>query len=626
MYRIPNKKTYPILFSAIFLFLSILFFFYKDIYKDFIIQQIYSSINFKIIFKDSNLSFFPSPGIQLTNVEIHSIEENNKYDAEIKNLGFYFSWKILIGTVELNSIKIKSGKLELFTDSKKESIPKNPFDPKGIQKLFTYLKLDLIVLDSIQFIWTKENAANEFFINYLAITNDHLKSVQVAFDISYNNGRFVSNTKILFINSDFSFLSLQIESKMKFTNFTLKPFKEYYSLVNGADFDSTSLTGEIYLYKTQYKSDLFFKIDASISNLHFLGAPVYPAINVSSELTYSMDTMQINFSNIKVFYENGAIASANGVLSFQKDVYLNLNIRGEYADIYKVVYIIIRSLDIRITSNINFYSYMNIKCYKAIFDLYEFKNVNLELDIINSRVGIKVNHADSVHGHISGKGIVTASQNSKYNFDITIKDINTEEWIKKYTTNSYIKGAISANFSLASHGNTLEAFLQNLTSSGKLEVKKGELLGYANILKPIFSLGKFVNILGPRGKNTEFQSLNADFSIQNKLITIPNLKMVGVGIDAHGAGSISFDRKIDFRIYAGLGGIAGKALYIPIIYKGIMPDNVSYIDPVWVGSVYVGATLFGGPAGATVGGVAGSAVSEYVNKAWEGIKKFFSRD
>jgi hypothetical protein len=102
--------------------------------------------------------------------------------------------------------------------------------------------------------------------------------------------------------------------------------------------------------------------------------------------------------------------------------------------------------------------------------------------------------------------------------------------------------------------------------------------------------------------------------------------MVGVGLDAHGSGNISFDRKIDFRIYAGLGGIAGKALYIPILYKGIMPDNVSYIDPVWIGSVYVGATLFGGPAGATVGGITGSAVSEYVNKAWEGIKGIFSRD
>jgi hypothetical protein len=57
-----------------------------------------------------------------------------------------------------------------------------------------------------------------------------------------------------------------------------------------------------------------------------------------------------------------------------------------------------------------------------------------------------------------------------------------------------------------------------------------------------------------------------------------------------------------------------------------LPDSSNMIEPVWIGSVYVGATLFGGPAGATVGGITGFVVSEYVNKAWEGIKGIFSRD
>lgn len=85
------------------------------------------------------------------------------------------------------------------------------------------------------------------------------------------------------------------------------------------------------------------------------------------------DTKQINFTSIRVYYETGAIASANGMLTFTKDIYLNLNIRGEYADIYKVIYLIVRALDIRITSNLNFYSHMNILCARAIFDLYELK-------------------------------------------------------------------------------------------------------------------------------------------------------------------------------------------------------------------------------------------------------------
>lgn len=626
MYKIPSRKPYYILLISFIVF-SILFFYYKDLYKEFIIEKIYTSINFKIEFKESSLSFFPSPGIQLSDVRINNIEEYNKYNAEINKMGFYFSWKILIGIIELNSIHIKSGKLELSPLLKEPNLnSKNSMDPKYIQKLIGYLKLDLIVLDSIEFTLNKNETRYEFYIKYLAITNDHLREVGLAFDISHNNGRFISDTKVLFINSDYSFQSLQIESKIKFSNFILKPFKDYYSLVRGANFDNTSLSGQLNIYKPLLKNEFNFKTDINISGLQFSGAPIYPIIGVSSELMYSIENQQIYFSNIRVNYEKGAIANASGNLSFTKDIYLNLNINGEYADIYKVVYIIVRSLDIRISSNLNFYSHMKINCYKAVFDLYEFKNANLDLDIINSLVKIKVNHADTIHGHISGDGSIQASSNTSYNFNVILKDINTEEWIKKYTTNPYIKGALSANLSLTSNGNNLENFLENLSAKGKLEVKKGELLGYANILKPVFSLGKLVNILGPRGKNTEFQSLICDFSIYRKNISVQNLKMVGVGIDAHGSGNITLDRKIDFRIYAGLGGIAGKALHIPIIYKGIMPDNVSYIDPVWIGSVYVGATLFGGPAGATVGGFAGSAVSEYVNKAWDGLKKIFSRD
>jgi hypothetical protein len=583
------------------------------------------------VFEDSSLVVIPSPGINLKGVSIHSFEGENKFDVELQTMKFFFSWKILFGVIELNKVHVDGGKIELTSSitPKKETAETQfrIFNVKNLQKVFTFLNMDTISFQSVQFIFKRDNNfKEEFYFNYLEITSDHLSLITLIFDINYHDGNFNSDSKIQYIQNDYSFTSLQIESKWKINKFAFKPLKEYYSLVYGANFDNTTLSGDFILFKEKFKNEYNIKTDIGISGLHFIGAPVYPNITANSEFTYLPESKQINFLSIRLYYENGAIASANGLLTFTKDVALNLNIKGEYADIYKVIYLILRSVDIRITSNINFYSHMNIICKRATFDLYELRNINLELDVANSFIGIKINNADVVHGHLSGKGKVVASQNTTYQFDISLKDINSESLIGKYTKNPYIKGVLSSNLNFYSSGNSLSLFLENLRSSGKAEVKKGELLGYANILKPIFSLGKLINFLGPRGKNTEFQSLTLDYSLQNKLIKIQNLKMVGVGLDAHGAGKISLDRKIDFRIYVGLGGIAGKALYIPIIYKGIMPDNVSYIDPVWIGSVYVGATLFGGPAGATVGGITGSAVSEYVNKAWEGIKGIFSRD
>ena len=631
MSRFTSKRTYSIVVLSVLFFLSISFYSNKDFYKQYIIDKIYSTIEFKIEFEESSLTFFPLPGIKLNRVTISNGEGENKLKAEINTIEFLFSWQILIGTIELTNINIKGGKIELFAINLTNSEPNinkpQMYDTKKIQKIFTFLNLDQITLESIELKYQKENlVTEELFFNFLAVNSDHKSLVSLDFNLNYKGGNFKSETKFEYIKDNYSFESIEIKSKCIFKNFALKPFKEYYGLINGANFSNTFVNGDFFLLKERFKNEYNVKTNIDINNLFFVGDPIYPIISASSELVYFTETKQIQFITLNVLYENGAVASANGSLTFAKDILLNLNIKGEYADIYKVIYLLVRFSDFNNKSDLNFYSHLNILAQRAVFDPYEFKRVNIEIDINNTTILFKIHNADILDGHISGKGKVTASQHSLYDVDIFLKDIKSEDLIRKYTQNLYVKGQLSSNFNFTSSGNTLEFFLQNLQCNGKLEIKRGELLGYANILKPIFSLGKIVNILGPRGKNTEFQSLSLDYNIHSKNITITNLKMLGVGIDAHGAGTINFERKIDFRIYAGLGGLAGKALYIPILYKGTMPDNVSYIDPVWIGSVYVGATLFAGPAGATVGGVAGSAVSEYVQKAWEGIKGIFSSE
>lgn len=88
-------------------------------------------------------------------------------------------------------------------------------------------------------------------------------------------------------------------------------------------------------------------------------------------------------------------------------------------------------------------------------------------------------------------------------------------------------------------------------------MRDGELFGYANILKPLFSLGKLVNILGPEGRSAEFRTLVVDYSIRKEKIMTDALNMTGVGLDAKGSGEIGFDKKMNMWITVGLGGIAG---------------------------------------------------------------------
>jgi hypothetical protein len=148
-------------------------------------------------------------------------------------------------------------------------------------------------------------------------------------------------------------------------------------------------------------------------------------------------------------------------------------------------------------------------------------------------------------------------------------------------------------------------------------------LGYLNFIKPIASIGKIVNFSGPPGKSTEFETIEGHFQYRNRVVTLETMRMKGVGLDASGSGKIGLDHSINVKITVSLGGMAGKVIKLPIIYKGIFGKSLPYVDPVWLGSIYIGTIFLAGPVGATVGGIAGSAASDYIDKAITKVKSFF---
>jgi hypothetical protein len=129
-------------------------------------------------------------------------------------------------------------------------------------------------------------------------------------------------------------------------------------------------------------------------------------------------------------------------------------------------------------------------------------------------------------------------------------------------------------------------------------------------------LGKLVSFYeGNQGKSTSFKTIQGSVSYRNKVVTLNDFNMEGAGINAVGSGIYTINGKVNMRFEASFPGIAGKAFKIPILYKGVLGKNIAFIDPVWMASVYVGSIIFAGPAGAFIGGLAGSASSEAVQKA-----------
>ena len=140
------------------------------------------------------------PGIKLNRVTISNGEGENKLKAEINTIEFLFSWQILIGTIELTNINIKGGKIELsainLTNSEPNINKPQMYDTKKIQKIFTFLNLDQITLESIELKYQKENlVTEELFFNFLAVNSDHKSLVSLDFNLNYKGGNFKSETK-----------------------------------------------------------------------------------------------------------------------------------------------------------------------------------------------------------------------------------------------------------------------------------------------------------------------------------------------------------------------------------------------------------------------------------------------
>lgn len=625
-----NKKKISLVILLLLLFGAVvpLFVDKKSVHK-LILSQVNTLTDYKLHFEDTDVSFFPRPTLIVHTIKLHEPSGKGVLDIDLKDIECYLSWKLLIGKVVITGIHFNEGKL-ILTIPEKKIQPKEKEDSEfNMPNLSSFLSIHKIGIDNLSVLIDnkQDKRKDEFFIQNLWVFYSRANEITINSDFIYDKSPVKTSTTVIFNREERSFKNVGINSDITLDNFPIRIFKPYYSFFKQENFYNTQLSGNYTIIKNSGSEELLIRgNNAKLAGLAFKKGPRYPAIFLNFELSYPYTKNQFNLNYVRVRAENLGEGYVTGNINFDNHIRLYLNIDAEYGDLYGIIYMVVLFVDTpTFNPYLNFYSTMNIHGKRVYFDHYNFYEVNADLDIFNTAVKININNGSFLGGNIKGKGIIQANQAVTYEFDLQMQDIIVQDLIAKYSDKKFITGRLSSTNHFISSGNDFDQFINNFHAEGKAEVKKGELLGYANFIKPLFSLGKLVNVLGPKGKNTEFQTITTGFKVKDKLITIPDLKMIGVGIDAKGAGHINFDRKIDMMIYAGLGGIAGKALYVPIIYKGTIPNNDSYIDPIWLGSVYVGATFIAGPVGATVGGVAGSAVSEYLHKMINGITSIFKK-
>ncbi|MDX1961442.1 MAG: AsmA-like C-terminal region-containing protein [Leptospiraceae bacterium] len=617
-----NKKLLILILFVLTFFVSSLYWVYsqRNEIKKFLIEKINSNTGIELKYARDEISIFPNVGIQLYEVSLEK-KGGLSFSAKLEELSLNLSLlKLLFNQFNISGVKLIKGKI-LISQTNSNENSTNSFDPK----LLTSLSIEDIDAQEIDIEYSFEKITEEIKIIKFSYDRSILGSNAIDLKLKYKKGAL--NAKLSFETgkSISNFDELYFKSDINLDNFPIQYLKKYYSIFRKNNFDNIAISGNIFLIKKANSKDIPIETELTINSLNFKGLESSPAIELNSKLNWNTGNLILSFISTKVKMGNFVSGSTSGELKFGKTTSLFLDINTNYAKLDSIIPFILdfTSVDYKTSPDLHFFSLMKIRSSYASFLDYKFTKPNLEIRILDTRVDFLLNHVELFEGNFTGKGYILAENQVSYDFDINVDQVNVDTLIHKYSNKKFITGELAGKFKLISKGDTIEEFYSNIDINGKSKITNGKLLGYANILRPILTLGKFINFRGPKGDSANFQSINLKFLVKKRLVDIPELKMVGVGLDADGKGKIDFNRKINFRLNVGLGGIAGKAIYVPILYTGIIPETDAYIDPIWISTIYLGATILGGPTGIAVGGIAGSTVSEYVNRAYDSVKKIF---
>jgi len=624
MVIIPRKRVIFLLVSILFLgYIGIFgsFFLQKEYWKNILFNKTEEIIGYKINFSSDQISFFPYPTVILKNLNIQNKGENFSLSVQSNRTTIYFSWSnILLNKWKIDKFELEDSKIELSYTSNKEYLSSSTLNlPEKIKNL----QINTISLKNV-FIKLIVNSNEETFsINNFDFNHSSLIKNKIKLNIDYLGGNTIADFTFGIDNSFKSLDDIQFSGTAFIKNFPIKILQPFYKVILNTNFYNSNATGEL-IFNKGINSEVEVSTKLIIANLNFINLPFQsPNIEINSTMTYFPKKNKINF--IKTYIKQGNILHAkfSGELSYNSIIYLQLDINSDYFELEKSLQYILSFTKINSNSNSKFESDIKFKCKKVTYKDYNFGESIASIRIDNKIVLLNIEKATFHESLITGDGIIDSTNITTYDLTFRIENLELPQLIQMYTDKKFISGKLDTDFHLHSIGNDYSEITKNLKIRGFVNIKDGKLFGYANFLKPIFALGKLVNFLGPKGENSEFKSIQSHFYIENKIIDIPDFKMVGVGIDAAGKGKVHFDSSIDLRLLVGFGGLAGKALSVPIIYKGLLNKNDAFIDPLWIGSVYLGITL-AGPVGVTAGGIAGSIATEYIHNGINTIKDFFT--
>ncbi|TGL44546.1 AsmA family protein [Leptospira perdikensis] len=643
-----------------------------DYYKNLILDTTNQLTGLQVNYQSSEPVFFPFPGIELAEV---TVSKNEDELIKVHKLRIEVYYGVFVGqALEIRKIYLNTGTVEI-TREKDESFPiferilsdsENP--TKEIKK-----EKEEVIPQETKYYFSKifANFVNQIEIKnitilfedklysrkiklYLWETTFHLDRDLRDLDIyiygKLNDEPISLSTNVLFVTDEMTYESSRLEGEFTFQNLKGTDLHDILIIFTYGDLRFARTTGNVPFYKRD-EAKIYAIVDRMhIRDLALKDGKTFADGYVSTVINYDIREDKISFADIIVDWKGKSKLNGSGYVNFLKPPLsptISFEGTSDYLDVPSIIKVIkiwvdpdfeksILTRDIPSTGYVNRMNvYLNFHLRNLNVTDFHADSLKLSLHYAKRKLNITKYELKAYEGIVTGTGHYLWGPNAGLEIKGNIKNLSVAPILSDLFKISPITGKLDSEFILASPANTEDGLISNLQILGNISANNGELLSYTNILKPISSIGSVINLKKiDFSRATPYNELKFDFLYAKETIEVKNFALKADGIAGSGGGKIGFNKNIDMRFTIAFPGVAGRALKLPIIYRGTYGVSAPFIDPIWLGSVYAGTIFLASPAGAAVGGIAGSAMSDYVNRAvdnvaggvqksWKGIKSLF---
>jgi hypothetical protein len=624
--------------------------------KTLVKEKIEHVLRLQVNYSEIDTVIFPFPGIQITGLEI---KDEGKQVCLIEDMLVQFDLSVIWNqNFQIRSIQISDGELviERALDGSFPLATKFKSDAEEIEegrekmeegpRALLRLLPKQITIQNIKILYfdMTNQTRNELSIEELELSldkNDLSSNIKLLAGINGNSFSIVSTTSLN--QDDWTFVALRTKSQISFDHFDFVKMGDFIQIFPKADLQNASLNMNLMIEKDSDDMIRMELLKFVLQGVKAKKGDLFPPLGLVSTLDLQASNSSVNLnqfafhmgehSELEIsgkFFKDQSLESFFAMKSGRFDLDRLLSFAGIFSktDLSQSAYFR-KDLASKSKEQVLEKKPSSSPNILFTFDMKKLVAGGKHISYIKGPLNIKENRAYFKNIEI---GIFEGNANVTGNYDLLsnylhvnarLSGINVEKAIGSATRDKLLKGRLRSDVVIDLNFKKSDDMMRYLKLKSTFHVDKGQLLGYANFIKPVAEVGKLFNFNGSKGESTEFESIDGSVSMVNKNILLHSFEMRGVGLNATGSGVYNDSRKIDMKFTVSLAGYLGKAVKLPIIYRGFYGKNFAYIDPVWMATVYTG-TVLGGPLGTVLGSMAGSQASDRIDQTMGTVQETFS--